>query len=97
MPVKSTTVAKTSPKKTTTTRKRRTRKVTSIPKVAPLNTTVAKTIVSETVKVQPKVEAKVETKSLKDYPRDGLSLVLLPVLYLEAFVKEIIKELGSIK
>ena len=33
----------------------------------------------------------VEVKSLKDYPRDGLSLVLLPVLYLEAFVKEILK------
>ena len=40
----------------------------------------------------------VELKSiLKDYPRDGLALILLPVLLLEAWVKEILPVLGQIK
>tara|TARA_B100001778_G_scaffold331661_1_gene336428 strand:+ start:164 stop:442 length:279 start_codon:yes stop_codon:yes gene_type:complete len=85
-------------KKVTTPRKRRTRKATTTTKkVAPLNKTVAKTIVSETVKEQPKVQEVVNIKSLKDYPRDGLSLVILPLLYLEAFVKEILKSTGTVK
>ncbi len=85
-------------KKVTTPRKRRTRKATTTTKkVAPLNTTVARPIVSETVKEQPKVQEVVTIKSLKDYPRDGLSLVILPLLYLEAFTKEILKATGTIK
>ena len=42
------------------------------------------------------VEA-VELKSLKDYPRDGLALILLPVLYLEALVKAILPVIGRVK
>tara|TARA_B100000427_G_scaffold131014_1_gene108997 strand:+ start:288 stop:650 length:363 start_codon:yes stop_codon:yes gene_type:complete len=34
---------------------------------------------------------------LKDYPRDGLSLVLLPLLLLEAGVKEVLKATNTIK
>ena len=34
---------------------------------------------------------------LKDYPRDGLSLTLLPLLLLEAFVKEVLKATNTIK
>ena len=41
--------------------------------------------------------AKTELKSLKDYPRDGLALILLPVLYLEALVKELLPLVGKIK
>jgi len=41
--------------------------------------------------------AKIELKSLKDYPRDGLSLILLPVFYLEALVKELLPLIGQIK
>ena len=45
----------------------------------------------------PKVET-VELKSiLKDYPRDGFALILLPVLLLEAWAKEILPVLGKIK
>ena len=44
-----------------------------------------------------KVET-VELKSiLKDYPRDGFALALLPVLLLEALAKEILPVLGQIK
>lgn len=40
----------------------------------------------------------VELKSiLKDYPRDGFALALLPVLLLEALAKEILPVLGQIK
>ena len=40
----------------------------------------------------------VELKSiLKDYPRDGFALILLPVLLLEAMVKEILPILGKVK
>ena len=40
----------------------------------------------------------VELKSiLKDYPRDGFALILLPVLLLEAMVKEILPTLGKVK
>ena len=40
----------------------------------------------------------VELKSiLKDYPRDGFALILLPVLLLEAWAKEILPVLGKIK
>ena len=48
--------ASTAKKVSTTPRKRRTRKATTTKKVAPLNTTVARPIVSETVKEQPKVQ-----------------------------------------
>ena len=41
--------------------------------------------------------AKIELKSLKDYPRDGLALILLPVFYLEALVKELLPVIGKIK
>jgi hypothetical protein len=45
----------------------------------------------------PKVE-KVELKSiLKDYPRDGFALILLPILLLEAAAKEILPVLGKVK
>ena len=51
----------------------------------------------ETPKVETPKVAKVELKSLKDYPRDGFALILLPVLYLEAMVKEILPVLGRMK
>jgi len=51
----------------------------------------------ETPKVETPKVAKVELKSLKDYPRDGFALILLPVLYLEAMVKEILPVLGRVK
>ena len=34
---------------------------------------------------------------IKDYPRDGLSLILLPLLLLESFVKEVLKATNTIK
>ena len=44
-----------------------------------------------------KVET-VELKSIfKDYPRDGFALILLPVLLLEAMVKEILPVIGRVK
>ena len=78
--------ASTTRKATATPRKRRTRKTTAKTVTPPINTTP-----KQVVKVETKT---VEVKSLKDYPRDGLSLVLLPVLYLEAFVKEILRSQG---
>ena len=44
-----------------------------------------------------KVET-VELKSIfKDYPRDGFAIILLPVLLLEAMVKEILPVIGRVK
>ena len=40
--------------------------------------------------------AKIELKSLKDYPRDGFALELLPLLLLEALTKEGLKVAGVI-
>jgi len=45
-------------------------------------------VVTETVTESPKVETKNVKSLLKDYPRDGFSLAILPLLYLEAGVKE---------
>ena len=42
----------------------------------------------------PKVETKQVKSLLKDYPRDGFSLILLPLLLLEAGVKEGLKLAG---
>ena len=42
----------------------------------------------------PKVETKNVKSLLKDYPRDGFSLILLPLLLLEAGVKEGLKLAG---
>ncbi len=46
---------------------------------------------------QTKVEAKSVKSLLNDYPRDGLSLILLPILYLEAGVKELLKLVQPVK
>ena len=77
---------------TATPRKRRTRKA----KVTPtkLNTTVESKlngdpIVTETVK-----EVKVDVQRRKLTELNGLELVVLPLIYLEGFVKLILKETG---
>ena len=70
-------------------RKTRARKATA----APRTRKAAATPQPQTPKVK-----MVELKSiLKDYPRDGFAIVLLPVLLLEAMVKEILPVLGRIK
>jgi len=50
--------------------------------------------VTETVTETPKVETKNVKSLLKDYPRDGFSLILLPLLLLEAGTKEALKLAG---
>ena len=75
----STTVAK-SPTKSTTTPRKRVNKVTRTKKVA----------VTE-VKQVPQIETPKLKSILEDYPTDGLSLILLPLLLLEAGVKELIR------
>ncbi len=83
-------------KTSTTPRKRRTRKA-SASKVTPtpLNTTVetklnGDPIVTETVKQ----EVKVDVKRRNISELNGLELVILPLVYLEGFVKLILKETG---
>ena len=84
---KSATVSTVAPKKPA--RKTRARKAPA----APRTRKAAATPQPQT----PKVET-VELKSiLKDYPRDGFALILLPVLLLEAWAKEILPVLGKIK
>ena len=82
----STTVAK-SPTKSTTTPRKRVNKVTRTKKVAV--TEVKQVPQIETPKTQ--VESPKLKSILKDYPTDGLSLILLPLLLLEAGVKELIR------
>ena len=65
----------------------------SVTKVTPtrakrVNTTRPVKVVTETVTEAPKVETKNVKSLLKDYPRDGFSLILLPLLLLEAGTKE---------
>ena len=79
-------------KSTTAPRKRRTRKATA--KSTPLNTTVESKlngdpIVTETVK-----EVKVDVKRRNLTELNGLELVILPLVYLEGFVKFILQETG---
>ena len=82
-----------------TPRKRRTRKATA-KKVTPtpLNTTVESNlngapIVTETVKEEVKVD--VQRRNLTEL--NGLELVILPLVYLEGFVKLILKETGVLE
>ena len=75
--------------------KARTRKAVAKPEPAKVVITPDSESVKRSYK---KIEdAKVNLKSLKDYPRDGLSLILLPLLYLEAFTKELLPVIGRIK
>ena len=84
---KSATVSTSAPKKPA--RKTRARKATA----APRTRKAAATPQPQTPKVK-----MVELKSIfKDYPRDGFAIILLPVLLLEAMVKEILPVLGRIK
>ena len=86
-------------KSTTTSRKRRTRKVTATaPKSTPLNTSTAK-IKVEDVKEAPKVETNVSTKTWIERARelDGFSVIVIPFLFLEAGTKELLKVLGTLK
>ena len=53
-------------------------------------------VVTETVTEAPKVETKNVKSLLKDYPRDGFSLILLPLLLLEAGTKEGLRLAGVI-
>ena len=53
--------------------------------------------VTETPTETPKVETKNVKSLLHDYPRDGFSLILLPLLLLEAGVKEGLKLAGVLK
>ena len=83
-------------KTSTTPRKRRTRKATA--KSTPLNTTVESKlngdpIVTETVKEEVKVE--VQRRNLTEL--NGLELVILPLVYLEGFVKFILQETGVLE
>tara|TARA_B100000945_G_scaffold184359_1_gene147822 strand:- start:838 stop:1113 length:276 start_codon:yes stop_codon:yes gene_type:complete len=82
-------------KSTTAPRKRRTRKATA--KSTPLNTTVetklnGDPIVTETVK---EVKVDVQRRNLTEL--NGLELVILPLVYLEGFVKLILKETGVLQ
>ena len=87
-------------KRTTTPRKRRTRKVTvTTPKSVSLNTT-PDTKIMEEVKVEtPKVETKVSTKTWIERAKelDGFDVIILPLLFLEAGTKELLKALGQMK
>jgi len=77
--------------------KPRTRK--AAPKVNPTSATPLPVVITPdapSVKESYKF-GKVELKSLKDYPRDGLALILLPVFYLEALVKELLPLVGKLK
>ena len=66
----------------------------SVTKVTPTRakrvnkTTRSAKVVTETVIEAPKVETKNVKSLLHDYPRDGFSLILLPLLLLEAGTKE---------
>jgi len=70
-------------KKVTTTAPKRVNKVT--PKEAIKVTEVTSTPVKDTLNLE---------KLLKDYPRDGFALALLPLLLLEALTKEGLKLAG---
>ena len=89
-----TTAIKSTPAKSPATKrvnKTRSRKVamTETPKAETLNINVPEVA---------KVETKTITKSLlKDYPRDGFALFLLPLLLLEAGTKELLRLAGTIK
>ena len=77
-------------KRSTTPRKRRTRKTsTTVVKSAPLNTPVAKPIVTEDVKQ----ESKVKTVVNKIQQLNGIDFVILPLIYLEAFVVNFLQNL----
>ena len=83
-------------KSTTAPRKRRTRKATAS-KSTPLNTTVQSKlngdpIVTETVK---EVKVDVQRRNLTEL--NGLELVILPLVYLEGFVKFILQETGVLE
>ena len=66
-------------------------------KVAMTETPKAETLTINVPEVA-KVETKTITKSLlKDYPRDGFALFLLPLLLLEAGVKEVLQLAGTLK
>jgi hypothetical protein len=75
---------------------KRTRKAAPT-KVNPTSATPLPVVITPDAPSVKKAYAKIELKSLKDYPRDGLSLILLPVFYLEAFVKELLPLIGQIK
>ena len=82
-------------KSTTAPRKRRARKATA--KSTPLNTTVESKlngdpIVTETVK---EVKVDVQRRNLTEL--NGLELVILPLVYLEGFVKFILQETGVLE
>ena len=106
MPVKSTASATATPRKrrtrktsTTATKSPATKRVnkTRTPKVAMTETPKAETLTLN-VPEKAKVEAKSVTKSLlKDYPRDGFALFLLPLLLLEVGTKELLKLTGTLK
>ena len=82
-----------------TPRKRRTRKATAKKVTStPLNTVVATKvngdpIVTETIKEEVKVDVK--RRNLTEL--NGLELVILPLVYLEGFVKLILKETGVLE
>ena len=106
MPVKSTASATATPRKrrtrktsTTATKSPATKRVnkTRTPKVAMTETPKAETLTLN-VPEKAKVETKSVTKSLlKDYPRDGFALFLLPLLLLEAGTKELLRLAGTLK
>ena len=106
MPVKSTASATATPRKrrsrktsTTASKSTATKRVnkTRTPKVAMTETPKAETLTLN-VPEKAKVEAKSVTKSLlKDYPRDGFALFLLPLLLLEVGTKELLKLAGTLK
>ena len=83
-------------KRSTTPRKRRTRKTST----TPLNKSVTKQVVAEVrgtkVSTVPEVAEKVSETPVKSWVQkvrelDGFSLAILPFIYLEAGVKEVLK------
>ena len=85
-------------KASTAAKPRSTRTRKAAPKVNPTSATPLPVVITpDAPSVKKSYAPKVELKSLKDYPRDGLALILLPVFYLEALVKELLPLVGKIK
>lgn len=92
-----TVAATSSRKRATATRKTRTRKAKATTvKSAPLNNTKPTKIMEEVKAEAPKVDTKVTTKSWIERAKelDGFSLIVLPLIFLEGFTKEILKVAG---
>ena len=82
-------------KSTTAPRKRRTRKATA--KSTPLNTTVESKLNGDPIVTETDKEVKVDVQRRNLTELNGLELVILPLVYLEGFVKFILQETGVLE